>query len=142
MSYRSNLGAVRGALQRGIDAGLVAVGAHYVAAVRARLVRGYTTGNFSHQMRGVAGRVMHTPPYDVPGGRAITLGTGPTVTPYELYWELGHQNQFTKRYERVRIWEPTLETHAGLYERMIARNVERQLAGASALLAFSFGRPR
>ena len=139
MPYRSNLGAVRDGFTRGADAGLVAVGAHATAGIRARLFRGYTTGNFATQMRGVAGRVMHTPPFPIPGGRGITVGTGPTVTPYEVYWELGFQSIFTRRYERVPIWEPWFRDHAALYEQMIARNMARFLGGTGGGFTFSAG---
>lgn len=46
-----------------------------------------------------------------------------------LYWELGHRNTFTRKHERVRLWEPTArqETPAmrNTYGRVFARYMER-----------------
>jgi hypothetical protein len=45
--------------------------------------------------------------------------------PYELYWEMGHRNAFTRRYERVEIWRPSLEANARSRHAIIARNIQR-----------------
>ena len=136
--YMSNADNVKRALLAGVDAGLTAAAERYTQQVRQRLFRGYTTGNFAHQMRGVAGRVMYTAPHDVPGGRAITVGTSTTAVPYELYWELGHQSAWTRRYERVEIWRPLLEQNRDLLTRIIARNIERRVAGAGSAVRPTF----
>lgn len=138
--YMSHADAVIARIRQGIDAGLVAAAENVTTKIRTRLDRGYTTGAFAHHARGVAGRVMYTQPTDVPGGRAITIGTSTVAGfPYELAWELGHVNLFTRRYERVEVWRPMLEQNRDLMVRIVARNIERYAGGASFTL--SFGAP-
>lgn len=143
--YMSRKDAAKNTLIQGVDNGLTAIAEHYTKKVRQRIDRGYTTGNFSHHARGVAGRIMYTKPHDVPGGRGITVGTSKTNGfAYELGWELGHLNIFVARsqgprvtsvatrregtYMRVEIWRPYLEEGADLYQRMMARNIARVAA--------------
>lgn len=148
MAYKSNLPAAESALRRGIDAGLTAAAQNLHGKIRDRLNRGYTTGNFVHQnSTGVAGRVVYTTPFDYNGGRAVSIGTGPTLVPYELYWEMGHRNQFTRRYERVEVWRPIMVANADLVRAIIVRNVQRftndvalaQSIGRSVGFSFSAG---
>ena len=136
--YRSNVGPVVDGIRRGLDAGLTAAAENYTQKVVARLSRGYTTGNYQSDPieTGVVGRVMYTTPYAAEGGRAISMGTSTTRVPYELYWEMGHQNTFTRRYERVEVWRPILEQNADLLFRIIARNVAQYAAGATVTVAF------
>jgi hypothetical protein len=148
--YMSRAIAAKATLTKGLDDGLTAAAENVTKKIRERLDRGYTTGAFSHHARGVAGRVMYTKPFDVPGGRAITLGTSKVAGyPYELAWELGHINIFVGRgdtagkkgprgtsiasrregtYMRVEIWRPTLEANRDLVVRIIARNIARVAA--------------
>jgi hypothetical protein len=65
----------------------------------------------------------------------VTIGTSTTAVPYELYWEMGHQNAFTRRYERVEIWRPTLEANRALVTSIIARNIQRVTEGQGAVPA-------
>jgi len=61
-------------------------------------------------------------PTATPTGWEITVGTHLIEA---LYWELGHFNTFTRKYERVRIWEPTarqqVEPMRATYGRVVAR---------------------
>jgi hypothetical protein len=139
MTYKSNLPAVENALRRGIDAGLTAAAQNLHAKIRTRLLHGYTTGNFAHQMRGVAGRVVYTTPFDYNGGRAVSIGTGPTQVPYELYWEMGHRNVFTRRYDRVEVWQPIMRANADLAQAIIARNVARFTQSVATAPAVTLG---
>ncbi len=136
MTYRANP-AVRRQWLAGVDRGLTAAAEFYTKRVRARLLKGYTTGHFAHGMRGVAGRVMYTKPYDYGGGRAVTMGTSTTDVPYEVFWELGHVNIFigggaratslaskrTGSYVRVEIWRPLLTQYASHMVEIVARNM-------------------
>lgn len=61
-------------------------------------------------------------PYKTPSGWETIIGTKHIEA---LYWELGHRNTFTRKYERRRIWEPagissTSEMRSA-YGRMVAR---------------------
>lgn len=83
-----------------LDAGLVAAADVYVEAVTARLGRGYTSGAFVGQdSQSVADSVRRSKPYSRrDGNRAVNAGTNLF---YAGFWEFGHQNPFTGRYERV-----------------------------------------
>jgi len=117
--------AFRSTWNRAVDAGLVAAAARYHGALRERLQRGYTSGDFvtgetaaSVQMGGIV---------DTIDGRKITVGTNELVP---LYWELGHLNLFTRKYERVEHWRETLETEgAGMRDDFVAA-FESVMSGA------------
>lgn len=92
------------ALQPAQDAGLRAAAYVYRNAVVAKLIKGYTTGAFVTGTS--ANSVTITEPFASDnGGRAIRVGTNVL---YDLYWELGHENLFTRKYERVEYWGPSL----------------------------------
>jgi hypothetical protein len=67
---------------------------------------GYTTGAWDHGMAGVAGSVAVSEVERTDNAVLIAVGTN---VPYAKYWELGHQNLFTRRFERVERWRPALE---------------------------------
>jgi hypothetical protein len=74
------------------------------SAVMRGLRGGYTSGAF------VTGRVMNSvtisPVFELEENvLAIKVGTN---VMYALYWELGHFNLFTGKYERVEVWRPAL----------------------------------
>jgi hypothetical protein len=81
-----------------------ALAAAYVAynAVKRSLAGGYTSGLF------VTGHVLNSVTVGDPeptgdGGWQVSVGTNVL---YALFWELGHMNTFTRRYERVEKWRP------------------------------------
>lgn len=119
MPYRSHLPAVRDRLRLAADAGLTASGVLYANAVKRALTGGYTTGAF------VTGRVRNsvavTSPEPAPsggGGRQVRVGSNLL---YALYWEVGHQNLFTRHFERVEKWRPTLVDHRDAIRGEFAR---------------------
>lgn len=61
------------------------------------------------------------PAMDV-GGWASQVGTNKMIA---LYWELGHRNLFSRKYERVRLWVPTAlqntERMRATFARVVAR---------------------
>lgn len=87
-----------------VDAGLIAAGNVYANAVKRGLAGGYTSGDF------VTGRVLNSvtvsAPYMDSGGRVISVGSD---VDYAMYWEFGHHNIFTRKYERVEVWRPALD---------------------------------
>lgn len=88
-----------------IDAGLTAAGYVYRDEVMRALAGGYTSGDF------VTGRLLNSitvgEPYDSDSGeRAIAVGTD---LDYAMFWEMGHMNLFTRKFERVEIWGPSLD---------------------------------
>lgn len=88
-----------------LDAGLVAAAEVYEEAVKARLSRGYTSGDFAGETRfgkTVAGSVTHRKPkFTRDGVRYVPVGTNNFIA---RMWEFGHQNRFTRHYERVEHW--------------------------------------
>ncbi len=68
------------------------------------LTKGYTSGDF------VTGNLLNsiqaTDPYTEAGTRHIKVYTDVL---YALYWEMGHLNAFTRKYERQERWGPTLQ---------------------------------
>lgn len=84
-------------------AGLIAAAELYVGAMREELQHGYTSGDFvtGH----VANSVSRTTP--VVTGEGIEIAVGTDVD-YALAWELGHQNLFTGKHERVEKWVPKM----------------------------------
>lgn len=85
------------------SAGLVAAAALYQGALRRKLLRGYLTGKFV--TGATASSVQMGEPFQGPRGRAIVVGSNELVA---MYWELGHFNIFTRKYERVEYWRETL----------------------------------
>lgn len=103
MTYRSNLAAVRTQLARATDAGLLAAAAVVENRVKEGLAGGYTTGAF------VTGHVLNSVTHSEPAmddrGHFILVGTDVS---YALFWEVGHTNLFTRRFERKEVWMPAL----------------------------------
>lgn len=102
-TWRSNLPAFNRASDEGDKAGLLA-GAYVLSnAVKRALKGGYTSGDF------VTGQsVNHVTigqVYREGMGWAIKVGTDLL---YNLFWELGHQNIYLRRFVRVEKWRPAL----------------------------------
>lgn len=103
MSYESNLPQTLERIRRARMAGLVAMATVLVNAVKRALTGGYTSGAFV--TGNVRSSVTHSEP-DISGPVGyIDVGTNVI---YALYWELGHFNLFTRRFERQERWMPAL----------------------------------
>lgn len=61
-------------------------------------------------------------PWRTAQGWQTTIGTKLIEA---LYWELGHQNVFTRKYERVQIWVPTAADNVDAMRATFARVVAR-----------------
>lgn len=103
MPYASNFAAVRERMEQARDAGLIAAAHVVINEVKRGLRGGYTSGAFvtGH----VWNSVTRTDPLDENGVRVIRVGTD---VMYALFWEVGHRNVFTRKFERVEIWVPAL----------------------------------
>ena len=104
--WRSNLGAFTGATDRAIKAGLIAAAETYMAPVKERLQRGFTSGNFT--TGNLANSVARGEPEVSGDGAEIAVGSTQIDPPYGLYWEVGHHNVFTGKTERVEVWVPLM----------------------------------
>lgn len=126
MSYQSNLPAVKSRLQQATEAGLLAAAAVVENKVKEDLRGGYTSGRF------VTGHVMasvnHSEPELGPNGAFILVGTG---VDYALYWEVGHNNIFTKRFERKEVWVPALLSTRGEQLAAFQRTYQRFMGGGA-----------
>jgi hypothetical protein len=125
--WRSNLGAFEGATERAIRAGLIAAAEQYVGDVRPALQRGYTSGAFT---TGNAANSVARGDVERDGdGYSIPVGSTQVNPPYPLYWEVGHQNLFTGKTERVEVWVPTMVQNRDRYVAAVTEEI-RAVDGA------------
>lgn len=103
MAYTSHLPAVRSRLERAIDGALIAAATVVENDVKRRLIGGYTSGAFV--TGNVLNSVTRTEPQRDAQGPFILVGTDVL---YALFWEIGHHNLFTRKYERKEVWMPAL----------------------------------
>lgn len=97
------------ALHRGQDAGLTAAGYSMRNAVLRELRGGYRSslGNHGDFVTGTS--LNHVTVSDVKReGRVASIGVGTDLL-YNLFWEVGHHNLFTRRFERDQKWEPAYQ---------------------------------
>lgn len=59
-----------------------------------------------------------------PAGDSVRVGTN---VKYALYWELGHQNIYTKHFERDAKWVPTFEKNRQTYALAFSSAFKRQM---------------
>jgi hypothetical protein len=104
--FRSNLGVFLGATEKAMKAGLIAAAESYMAPVKERLQEGYTSGAFT--TGNAANSVARGEPEASGDGAEIQVGSTQVDPAYPLMWEVGHQNLFTGKYERVEVWVPTM----------------------------------
>jgi hypothetical protein len=101
--YKSNLPTLEARFRQARAAGLIGAAEVVVGAVKQGLKGGYTSGDF------VTGHVMasvnRSEPMEDAEGAHILVGTD---VMYALFWELGHQNLFTRKFERKEVWMPAL----------------------------------
>jgi hypothetical protein len=83
----------------------------------------YTSQAFRSTLN-VRQSIRRTAPAATPQGWAVEVGT---KLPQPLYWELGHINLFTRKYERRRIWVPTLIAQTQNIRAAFARVVARMM---------------
>jgi hypothetical protein len=123
--WTSNLDEFRRRHEQATKAALIASALLYENAMKVALTGGYTSGAF------VTGRVRNSVTHGEPfllGGITWAIRVGTNVL-YALFWEIGHMNLFTRRFERVEKWRPTLEAQraamaarfAAVYQAVMAR---------------------
>lgn len=102
-AYRSRSAQLARQFATAVDAGLIATGEVYKTEVKRQLAPGYTSGAFVTGR--VLGSVTRTEPSTVGGVRVLHVGTN---VDYAMYWELGHQNLFMRRFAQKEIWGPSI----------------------------------
>ena len=115
MPVHSNREAVEARMAQAEADALVGAAQIYRNAMTEALKGGYTSGAFYSGMQGIAGSVAVSEPQRDQVGAYVVVGTN---VPYGKFWELGHMNLFTGKFERVEKWRPVLEREA---PAMIAR---------------------
>ncbi len=125
--WRSNLGAFLGATDRAIKSGLIAVAESYLGDVKPPLLTGYTSGNFV--TGNAANSAARGEPEMTADGAEIAVGSTQVDPPYPLYWEVGHHNVFTGKFERKEIWVPTMVDNRERYVAILADEI-RAVDGA------------
>jgi hypothetical protein len=127
MPVHSNRAAVEARMQQAEADALFAAAQHYRNAMTENLRGGYTSGAFAHGMDGVAGSVSVSEPQRDNVSAFVVVGTN---VEYAKFWELGHVNLFTRKYERVEKWRPTLEQEAPAMIEKFARVYARLMEAA------------
>lgn len=106
--------------RRGVDASANTLQREVVKAFGSDYYKG---GRFRSTLQ-VKQSIRRVGPYATPSGWEATVGTNLIEA---LYWELGHPNVFTRKFERVEIWRPTAiaQTPAmrAAYARVFARSM-------------------
>lgn len=126
VKFTSRLPEFKGAMDSAQRAGLLACAHLLRNAVMAKLQDGYTSGDF------VTGQsLQHVAIGEITvenGGLTIRVGTDLL---YNLYWELGHFNLFTRKYERVEYWreafEENQEAMAELYQKVVQAHIRQRM---------------
>lgn len=106
--------------------GLAAAGNVLVREVKKAFGSDYYKGGAFRSTLQVRASIRRTDPVRDGGGWSLEVGTKILEA---LYWELGHYNIFTRKHERVRIWEPTMLEQAGAMRAEYAKIVSRKMGG-------------
>lgn len=113
--------------QAAMASGLLSAAYVYYNEIKRRLVGGYTSGAFVVDM---PNWVTIAPPAIEGGQMAAYVGT---YLRYPLYWELGHNNIFTRRFERQERWFPaaidTQEAQHAAFLQAFGAGLERPALG-------------
>lgn len=108
--------------------GLDAAANHLIVEVRKAFGSDYYKGGAFRSTLQVKQSIRKLMPYRAGAGAwETTIGTKFVEA---LYWELGHRNAFTRRYERVQLWVPTATA-----------NVERMRKTFAVIVARMMGTP-
>ena len=120
MGYESNLPAVTQRMKQATAGGLLAAAAVVENKVKDGLRGGYKSGLFV--TGNVLSSVNHSEPAVDQNGAYILVGTD---VMYALFWELGHLNTWTRRFERKEVWVPALNStrteQLAAFQRVYAR---------------------
>lgn len=115
-----------------------AAAALYEGNIKRRMMRGYYTSRKFRSTAQIVQHVQRSKPRWVNGQWESLVGIPKGIKPRQsdgassysvgeiaLAWELGHQNLFTRKYERVEIFKPVLmeskERIAAVYAKTLAR---------------------
>jgi hypothetical protein len=126
MPYQSNLPQITARMKAARMAGLIAAAEIVITKVKEGLRGGYTSGAFV--TGNVLNSVTRSEPMDDANGAFILVGTNVN---YALYWELGHQNLFTRKFERKEVWMPAFLGSRGEQYAAFQRVYQRFMGGGA-----------
>lgn len=124
MTYVGHFAAVSDEINRARAAALIAAATVLVNAVKRGLTGGYTSGDFV--TGNVRSSVTRSEPVITPAEGSIQVGTN---VDYAVFWEVGHINLFTRKYERVEVWYPALRDNTEAMRAAYARVFARSMGG-------------
>lgn len=101
MTVKSNRAAISAALESGTKESLKEIAGEVKRQVADRLKEGFTSGDFV--TGDLAQSVQVSEVEGVRGDWSVTVFSD---DPVALFWEVGHNNIFTKRFEKVEVWRP------------------------------------
>lgn len=107
--------------------GLDAAATHLRVAVVKAFGSSYYKGGAFRSTLQVKQSIRHVGPAWDGDGWAATVGTNKIEA---LYWELGHQNLFTRKFERVELWVPTVMQERERLQQVFAVVVARLMGAA------------
>lgn len=107
--------------------GLAAAGNHLRTAVVKAFGSSYYKGGAFRSTLQVKQSIRTVGPTSTPSGYEMLVGTKLIEA---LYWELGHRNLFTRKYERVELWVPTATREIGPIRQTFARVIARFMGRA------------
>lgn len=131
--YRSNMAQVGRALHEARVHALKAAAQQVVNQVIRGLEGGYTSGAFVTGTN--TSSVVATEPMRLRGVWTVLIGTSIDDPPYPVYWELGHLNIFSNRWERKEVWGPALRDSAEKARAAYARVYKRMTQGGGSVAA-------
>jgi hypothetical protein len=117
--------------RRSREAGRMATAAaasHLVREVKKAFGSDYYKGGAFRSTLQVKQSIVSDGPRETATGWEATVGTRLVEA---LYWELGHHNTFTRRYERVELWRPTAVAETDAMRATYARVFARYLAAGA-----------
>lgn len=122
-TWTSNLAAFNADNDAAQQFALIAAAYVLVNAVKRALKGGYTSGAF------VTGHVINSvtrgEPFREATGFSVLVGSN---VPYALFWEIGHHNLFTRKYEREERWRPAFMDSREAMSQAYSREYQRRMA--------------
>ena len=118
-----SLSRYREAARKGIAAGATVI----TNAVKDAHDSSYYKGGAFRDTVKVRQSIRQTKPVMGTSGWEVRIGTNKIVA---LYWELGHHNTFTRRYERRALWVPAAVASSTAARAAFARVVARVMNAA------------
>lgn len=120
--FTSHLKSFRQKHEWAVEGGLIAAAQVALNRVKRDLRGGYTSGDFTTGQSVSAARYSNV--YIENGVPTIRLGT-PLL--YNLFWELGHFNLFTGKFERKEVWMPAMVETRVAQARAFARAYKQRM---------------